>query len=57
MEKTRKIPVYVSYFTAWPEEGGNVEYYADVYGRDDRLRAALASTEAVRNPEAPNPNG
>lgn len=52
MEKTPKIPVYVSYFTAWPTETGTVEYFADVYGRDDRLRAALERTEAVRNPSA-----
>ncbi|MBX3598421.1 MAG: L,D-transpeptidase family protein [Rhizobiaceae bacterium] len=50
MEKTPRIPVYVSYFTAWPKEDGSVEYFPDVYGRDDRLRSALGSTEAVRNP-------
>jgi murein L,D-transpeptidase YcbB/YkuD len=50
MEKTPKIPVYVSYFTAWPTESGSVEYFPDVYKRDDRLRAALDSTEASRNP-------
>lgn len=49
-EKTPKVPVYVSYFTAWPTESGVVEYFPDVYKRDDRLRAALGSTDAVRNP-------
>ncbi|MER9594683.1 MULTISPECIES: murein L,D-transpeptidase [unclassified Mesorhizobium] len=47
---TRKIPVYVAYFTAWPDLSGNVEYFNDVYGRDTRLQQALDSTEAVRSP-------
>ena len=29
-----KIPVYVSYFTAWPNKDNAVEYFDDVYGRD-----------------------
>ncbi|MER8546935.1 murein L,D-transpeptidase [Mesorhizobium sp. M0684] len=47
---TRKIPVYVAYFTAWPDLSGKVEYFNDVYGRDTRLQQALDSTEAVRSP-------
>jgi murein L,D-transpeptidase YcbB/YkuD len=47
---TRKIPVYVAYFTAWPDMSGDVEYFNDIYGRDDRLRQALDATEAVRAP-------
>ncbi len=48
MEKTPKIPVYVSYFTAWPNAQGQVEYFNDVYNRDARLRAAVEATEQVR---------
>ncbi len=29
-----KVPVYVSYFTAWPNKDGTVEYFHDVYDRD-----------------------
>ncbi|WP_269929584.1 L,D-transpeptidase family protein [Aminobacter sp. HY435] len=47
---SRKIPVYVAYFTAWPELGGKVEYFGDVYDRDARLKDAIARTEAVRAP-------
>jgi murein L,D-transpeptidase YcbB/YkuD len=47
---TRKIPVYVAYFTAWPDLSGKVEYFGDVYDRDTRLRQALDATEAVRVP-------
>jgi murein L,D-transpeptidase YcbB/YkuD len=47
---TRRIPVYVAYFTAWPDMTGKVEYFGDVYGRDARLRQAIEATEAVRTP-------
>lgn len=46
----RKIPVYVAYFTAWPTAGGTVEYFGDVYGRDARLKEAIARTDEVRAP-------
>lgn len=47
---TRKIPVYVAYFTAWPTMSGKVEYFGDVYDRDSKLRLALDATEAARAP-------
>jgi len=47
---TRKIPVYVAYFTAWPDQSGKVEYFDDVYDRDSRLMKALESTAEVRAP-------
>ncbi len=43
-----KIPVYVSYFTAWPNDDGSVGYFADMYGRDARLSEAINRTEKVR---------
>jgi murein L,D-transpeptidase YcbB/YkuD len=46
----RTIPVYVAYFTAWPDTAGKVEYFADVYDRDSHLRQALDATETVRTP-------
>ena len=46
----RRIPVYVAYFTAWPDMSGKVEYFSDVYDRDTRLQQALDSTQAVRSP-------
>ena len=42
------VPVYLAYFTAWPDLDGNVHYYADIYGRDDHLATALKKTEAAR---------
>lgn len=43
-----KIPVYVSYFTAWPNEDGSVGYYDDMYDRDKRLNDAIAKTREKR---------
>ncbi|MGP2492485.1 L,D-transpeptidase family protein [Mesorhizobium sp. PUT5] len=48
----RDIPVYVAYFTAWPDMSGKVEYFDDVYGRDERLQQALDATEAARSPQS-----
>jgi murein L,D-transpeptidase YcbB/YkuD len=45
---TRDIPVYLAYFTAWPDAEGGVHYYDDVYSRDAHLQIAIAKTEAER---------
>jgi murein L,D-transpeptidase YcbB/YkuD len=45
---TGDIPVYVSYFTAWPELDGTIAYYTDVYDRDRYLLKALEKTRTVR---------
>lgn len=45
-----KVPVYVAYFTAWPDAGGKVEYFNDVYARDDKVIAARNKVEASRAP-------
>lgn len=45
---TRKIPVYVAYFTAWPDDAGKVHYFHDIYERDTYLKTALEKTSAVR---------
>ena len=38
----RKIPVHLTYFTAWPDRSGRIKYYDDVYDRDAALRKALS---------------
>lgn len=43
-----KIPVHVSYFTAWPDASGAVQYFGDVYGRDAYLRKAIDATAKAR---------
>ncbi|ADZ70639.1 L,D-transpeptidase family protein [Polymorphum gilvum] len=45
---TGVIPVYVAYFTAWPETDGTIGYYGDVYDRDMYLTRALEATRKTR---------
>jgi murein L,D-transpeptidase YcbB/YkuD len=44
----QKIPVYVAYFTAWPNKNGVVEYFDDVYGRDAYVEKAFEATTKAR---------
>ncbi len=43
----RKLPVHLTYFTAWPGPDGKVNYFNDMYGRDARLELAFAATTAA----------
>ena len=36
-----KIPVYIGYFTAWVDDNGAINFYKDIYERDERLAAML----------------
>ncbi|MCG6115352.1 MAG: L,D-transpeptidase family protein [Mesorhizobium sp.] len=45
-----EVPVYVAYFTAFPEAGGDVAFYDDVYDRDSHLAKALDRVESLRTP-------
>ena len=42
------IPVYVSYFTAWPQKDGSIGYYNDVYDRDSHTEKAFEVTTDAR---------
>lgn len=44
-----KVPVYVSYFTAWPQADGSIKYFNDMYGRDVHLMKAFKATEKARS--------
>ncbi len=46
------VPVFLTYFTAWPEDGAEIVYYNDVYGRDARLLTALERIASVRAPSS-----
>ena len=50
-EITADIPVYVSYFTAWPDRDGTVQFYSDMYDRDQYLTRAIEATSQVRHAE------
>jgi L,D-transpeptidase YcbB len=36
-----KIPVYIGYFTAWVDDNGQINFFDDVYQRDERLAKLL----------------
>ena len=44
-----KVPVYIGYFTAWPDESGNIQYFNDIYGRDHAMDTARSATLLARN--------
>ena len=37
----KKVPVYIGYFTAWVDRKGNLNFYKDIYGRDESLLKLL----------------
>lgn len=37
----QKIPVYIGYFTVWVNDDGELNFYKDVYKRDDKLADLL----------------
>lgn len=39
----QKIQVHLTYFTAWPDETGAIQYYDDVYGRDRLVERAIGT--------------
>ncbi|MGV2099414.1 L,D-transpeptidase family protein [Rhizobium sp. 21-4511-3d] len=44
----QRIPIYIAYFTAWPNKDGNVEYFNDVYDRDTYTMKAFDITSKAR---------
>ncbi len=37
-----KVPVHLTYFTAWPDSNGKIRYFSDIYERDKTLEGARA---------------
>jgi murein L,D-transpeptidase YcbB/YkuD len=44
----QKFPVYIAYFTAWPDKNGVVQYFNDVYDRDAYVQKAFDATTKAR---------
>ena len=49
----RQIPVHVTYFTAVAGEDGQVSYFGDIYGHDNRVLAALGGKAAAARRRRP----
>ncbi len=45
----QKIPVHITYFTAWPDSSGKISYFNDVYERDEAMEKALTAMAAARD--------
>jgi L,D-transpeptidase YcbB len=46
----QKIPVHLTYFTAWTDADGKIQYFDDIYGRDDAIAKALAYDPTGKKP-------
>ncbi|WP_236840364.1 L,D-transpeptidase family protein [Bosea sp. RAC05] len=42
------VRVVTTYFTAWPDDQGVVQYYPDIYARDRRVARCSSDTEPMR---------
>ncbi len=47
VQLAKKLPVHLTYFTAWTEESGDLAYYPDVYERDMYLARAMKAEKDV----------
>jgi len=48
----QKLPVHITYFTAWPDSSGKMNYFNDVYERDEAMDKALAVLASVREADS-----
>lgn len=42
----KKIPIHIGYFTAWVNDSGEINFYNDIYLRDDRLVELLVADDS-----------
>lgn len=47
VQLSKKLPVHLTYFTAWTDESGDLAYYDDVYKRDTYLARALKAEKTA----------
>jgi murein L,D-transpeptidase YcbB/YkuD len=45
---TQKVPVHLTYFTAWADAGGKIQYFDDIYARDTSLQKAFSGMAGNR---------
>jgi L,D-transpeptidase YcbB len=42
----KKIPIHIGYFTAWVNDSGEINFFTDIYSRDDCLSEILFSDDS-----------
>ena len=53
---TRKIPVHITYFTAWVDDDGKVRTFNDIYGHETRIALGLeGKAHLIVQPKEPGP--
>ena len=48
----QKLPVHITYFTAWPDSAGKMSYFNDVYERDEAMDKAFAVLASAREADS-----
>ena len=43
LKLAKPVPIFITYFTAWPDDTGRIRYFADLYGRDETMEKALST--------------
>jgi L,D-transpeptidase YcbB len=51
---SQKVPVYLTYFTAWPDANGKIQYFNDIYGRDKAMAKAFSFGSRPKNSVNPD---
>jgi murein L,D-transpeptidase YcbB/YkuD len=41
----KTIPVHIGYFTTWVDDSGMINFYRDIYQRDNRLAELLFTND------------
>jgi len=49
----QKVPVYLTYFTAWTDDNGALVFHNDIYGRDTAIKKAMDYDPNARKTVAP----
>lgn len=42
-----KVPIYITYFTSWVQDSGEISFYQDVYEKDTELNNFMFPTESL----------
>jgi L,D-transpeptidase YcbB len=51
---TTKVPVHMTYFTAWVDDDGKLRTFGDVYGHENRIALGVAGKTHLIKQERPN---
>jgi murein L,D-transpeptidase YcbB/YkuD len=44
---SKSVPVFITYYTAWADENGNINFRDDIYGHDEKTSAKMFTAKPV----------